>query len=138
MFWSCGTKGGGNESLVDKRAALQEELAESEAALLDSSVVKGSPEYEALLRHDDSLLEALYGDIERSKEMKKKEIQGIIEEIKLIDARLQGLIREGEHPQEKSRWSKGDKPQTLDEEEKEIITDASDALEDAVSILECF
>lgn len=62
MGWSCGTKGGDIESPADERAALLEELAASEAALLDSNVVKGSPEYEALLRHDDSLLFLIYGE----------------------------------------------------------------------------
>lgn len=62
MCCSCGTKGADIESPADKRAALLEELAASEAALLDSNVVKGSPEYEALLRHDDSLLFLIYGE----------------------------------------------------------------------------
>ena len=62
MCCSCGTKGADIESPADERAALLEELAASEAALLDSNVVKGSPEYEALLRHDDSLLFLIYGE----------------------------------------------------------------------------
>lgn len=60
--WSCGTKEGEIDAAAEERAALLEQLAASEAALLDSNVVKGSPEYEALLRHDDSLLFLIYGE----------------------------------------------------------------------------